>query len=120
MTQVENPYLSPSAPSQVAADDTRARNRTYSALGIASFAVSCLAVVIFWSGLYYANHYVEGRAAPIVAGGLAVLATLGLDLFAIVIGIADLLQTGRKRLFAVLGIIFATALMLFILSAPLR
>jgi hypothetical protein len=95
----------------------------HSGHGIASFAISCCVAVGAVAWIVYLffvittkPEIVEDDNAPeVLAIGLSLI-TLGVaNLVALVLGIAGIAQTDRKRLFAILGTIISAGL--FVLLA---
>jgi hypothetical protein len=85
----------------------------HSGLGIASFgisvAVGCLMVVMMGVAAVLSAHRIPG--SPTYPGqtlvGLAIIFLAAADVVAVGLGIAALCQTGRKRLFGILGLVFS-------------
>jgi len=87
----------------------------HSGMGISSFAISITAGLAMF-GLFVVAGIMESttpggideRSASAIIIGFLIIAMLTLDLVALGLGIAGILQKERKRLFAVLGTIFAS------------
>lgn len=106
-----NPY-SPSYYEPPAAE-LHALEPPHAGLGIASFLVGLLVgfgemAAVGWAGYTEVTHpgtmTAESPQAMIL--GLAMLGGLGLAFLGALLGIGGLFQTNRKRIFAVLGVIF--------------
>jgi len=85
----------------------------HSGLGIASFIISCVSGIAMFSifvaaGLMQAAPGgIDERSSSAVVLGLGIFAFIGMTLVALGIGIAGLAQKERKKLFAVLGVVFS-------------
>ncbi len=86
----------------------------HTGMGIASFVTSMVAAVLVFMLLLVAGVMevttpggIDEESAGAVIVGLCIIALLGIDLVAIGLGIAALLQVGSKKVFAVLGLVFA-------------
>jgi hypothetical protein len=124
----ENPYeFSPSNPPFGAGGLRPARplptEMKHSGLGIASF------VMAMGMGVYYFVLFVAaGVIAQSTQGeidetsplamivGLALMGGIMLDLLAIALGIAGMCQTQRKKVFAVLGVLIGTLILIGVVS----
>ena len=90
----------------------------HSGLGIASFgisiAVGCLMVLLLCMATILNAHRIEGD--PTYPGqtvvGLAAIFLMAADVVAVGLGIAALCQTGKKRLFGILGLVFSSSTVL--------
>lgn len=83
-------------------------------MGIASFAISLVTAVLVFVLLLVAGVMeattpggIDEASAGAVIVGLCIIALLGIDLVAIGLGIAALVQVGRKKVFSILGLVFA-------------
>jgi hypothetical protein len=88
---------------------------THSGIGIASFIVSVLALVILIAA--FAVITVSVTSAGVdkrleVGAGLAIAITWLLNLIGLGLGIAGAAQKGSKKVFSVLGIVFSAATIL--------
>ena len=87
----------------------------HSRLGIASFGISivvgCLMFALFIiASLLNAGRIQQGHEYPgQVIVGLIGIALLAGDVIAVGLGIAALCQSGRRRLFGILGLTFSSA-----------
>jgi hypothetical protein len=89
--------------------------RKYSGTGIASFAISIGAGLAMFgvfaiAGVMQASKPggMDEKSAGAIVVGLCMIGLLGIDVVAAGLGVAGLLQTDRKKLFAVLGTIFSS------------
>jgi len=90
----------------------------HSGLGIASFIISILSgiaivLVVIAAGVMETTTPggIDEESAGAIVVGLLLFAFMGTALMALGLGIAGLVQRGRKKIFAVLGTVFsATAL----------
>lgn len=88
----------------------------YSGLGIASFAVSLIAAVLTFAMigvsavLAYAQPGSLDEDSPLsILVGLAIMVCVFAELAAAALGIGTLFQRDRRKLYGVLGLVFATA-----------
>lgn len=95
----------------------------YSGLGIASFAVSLIAaaltfVLIDISGAlaYYQPGSLDEDTPMAMLVGLAMMITIFAELAAAALGIGSLFQRDRRKLYGVLGLIFAVATLIGIVA----
>ena len=85
-------------------------------MGIAAFALSISVGILIFAVFVYAG-YTEVTAPGGVAEhegtslliGLSVIALLGIDLVAVGLGIAGLVQQNRKKAFSVMGLVFSAS-----------
>jgi hypothetical protein len=96
--------------------------RKHSGLGIASFITSVVAsislvllVVIAGALEVSAPGWIDEESVAAMVLGLFIFALLVVDIVALGLGIAGLIQKNRKKLFAILGTVFAAATILGIL-----
>lgn len=89
-------------------------DKKHSGMGIASFVISVVAAVLVFVLLVVAGVMeattpggIDEASAGAVIVGLLIIALLGVDLVAIGLGIAALMQGGRKKVFPVLGLVFS-------------
>jgi hypothetical protein len=94
----------------------------HSGLGIASFITSFVAsislvllVVIAGALEVSAPGWIDEESVAAMVLGLFIFALLVVDIVALGLGIAGLIQKKRKKLFAILGTVFAAATILGIL-----
>jgi hypothetical protein len=115
-----NPYQPPSPFSHaLSAEDARTASRHHSGLGIASFVIA-LGVALFEFVAVVAAGVIEvsnpggmdEESPQAIVIGLCVCGGLFLDIIAIVLGFAALFQSETKKLFAILGLVFAFAVLL--------
>ncbi len=93
--------------------------KTHSALGIASFAISFIAAFEL-----LATVVVVGMLQRTTPGGpceyspvpMFFMAGIGTEVVAFALGITEVFQKDRKRVFAILGIVFSLLTLLGILS----
>lgn len=102
-----------------AVDQTRldsplpALEQKHSGIGIASFIISivvgCLMLTVIGIGSVFAAHRVPGeRTYPgQTLVGLAIIFLAAVDVIAIGLAIAALCQSGKNRLFGILGLVFS-------------
>ncbi len=93
--------------------------RKHSGMGIASFITSVACAVVTFALIVVAGVMeastpggMDEKSAAAVAVGLGLLASLGVCLIALGLGVAGMLQRDRKKIFAVLGAIIAAAIVL--------
>ena len=91
----------------------------HSGLGIASFITAIVSGVFVFLLVVIAGAIevstpggMDEESASAVIIGLLLFALVGALLVAIGLGIAGLVQNGRKKVFAVLGTVFSTAILL--------
>jgi hypothetical protein len=91
----------------------------HSGLGIASFITSivsgiCIFAAIALAGVMEASTPggIDEESAGAIMLGLALFAFMGLSLVALGLGIGGLFQKERKKVFAILGMVFAAATLL--------
>jgi hypothetical protein len=85
----------------------------HSGIGIASFGISIavgfLMVAVLFTAAILSAHRVQGN--PTYPGqtavGLAAIFLMAADVLAVGLGIAAVCQTGKKRLFGILGLVFS-------------
>jgi hypothetical protein len=89
--------------------------RKHSGLGIASFGISvaagCFMVALLCAAAILSAHRIPGdRTYPgQTAVGLMTIFLMSADVVAVGLGIAALCQTGKNRLFGILGLVFSSA-----------
>lgn len=95
----------------------------HSGLGIASFVLALLSglmivVVVVIAGVIEASTPggMDEQSGEAIAIGLSLFAFLGGALVSLGLGVAGLIQGGRKKLFAVLGTVFSGLALLFTLA----
>ena len=95
----------------------------HSAFGIASFILSIfvgmsmfLAFVI--AGVMEASRPggMDEQSIQAVIVGLAIITLIFLDLVAVVLGIVGLFQKNRKKVFAILGVIFSSVTLMLVIG----
>jgi hypothetical protein len=97
----------------VLAEETR-KEEKHSSLGMASFgisiAVGCLTLAMFViASLLNAGRIQQGQSYPgQTVVGFVILFLMAADIAAAGLGIAAICQTGRKRLFGLLGLVFSS------------
>jgi len=87
----------------------------HSGIGIASFGISivvgCLMVALLCVATILNAHRIQGNLTypgqTIV--GLAAIFLMAADVVAVGLGIAAVCQTGKKRLFGILGLVFSSS-----------
>ena len=90
-----------------------ASEEKHSGIGIASFIISivvgCLMLAVIGVGSMFAAHRVPGeRMYPgQTLVGLAIILLTAVDVIAIGLAIAALCQSGKNRLFGILGLVFS-------------
>lgn len=92
----------------------------HSALGVAAFATSLgigvlMLITFVFAGIAAAGHARSGGGGQYpgqIIVGLVTLGLMGADVVALGLGIAALFQSGRKKVFAILGVVFASAILL--------
>ncbi|HLX94544.1 MAG TPA: hypothetical protein VKU37_02245 [Verrucomicrobiae bacterium] len=85
----------------------------HSGIGIASFGISIavgfLMVAVLFTAAILSAHRVQG--SPTYPGqtvvGLTAIFLMAADVLAVGLGIAAVCQTGKKRLFGILGLVFS-------------
>ena len=97
-------------------EETVSALEKHSGLGVASFVISAVAGLAMFVLLLIASVLqattpggIDKRSAGNILLGFSMLALVGVDVIAIGLGIAGILQRERKKLFAILGTIFAFA-----------
>jgi len=95
----------------------------HSGFGTASFILACvmtvcLVALVVAIGILATSTpgEVNGESPIAVALGLGILGTLAVEVFAVGLGVAGLLQRDRKKVFAVLGLIISSITVLGVLS----
>jgi hypothetical protein len=90
-----------------------AKEEEHSGLGIASFGISiaigCLFIALFCVGGFLSAHRIPGeRTYPgqMLVGFVAIF-FMAVDVLAIGLGIAAICQTGKNRLYGILGLVFS-------------
>lgn len=90
----------------------------HSALGIASFAISivvgCLLLAVFvTAGILNGGRVQHGQTYPgqVIVGFVAIF-LWAVDIMALALGIAAVCQSGRKRLYGILGLVLSAATIL--------
>ena len=88
----------------------------HSGFGVASFIISILAGLLMFLIFVIATIIqvstpggMDRQSIQAMLVGLSIIALLFFDIVAVVLGIVGLFQKKRKKLFAVLGIIFSSA-----------
>ncbi len=91
----------------------------HSGLGVAAFVISlvmgiAIFVVFIVAGVMQVSTPggLQDESTGAMVVGLFIILFLGLDVVAASLGIAGLMQRDRRRVFAVLGVIFATTTLL--------
>jgi hypothetical protein len=86
----------------------------HSGIGIASFVLSCIAalgmfIVIGYAAVVVSSHPegLDNKSPQAVVIGLAFIGMGFADLLAVGLGIAGMVQSNRKKLFAILGTIIS-------------
>ena len=86
----------------------------HSGIGISSFVISiigsvCMFVLFALAGAMETSRPggMDERSAQVVVLGLLIIAMLFMNLVAVGLGVAGLLQKERKKVFAILGTIFS-------------
>jgi len=87
----------------------------HSGLGIASFITSILSGILIFLLIAIAAFMesstpggIDEESAEAVLIGLFLFAALGIDLLALGLGVGGLIQKDRKKVFAILGTVFAS------------
>ena len=88
----------------------------HSGFGVASFIISILAGVLMFLVFLIGTIMqlstpggMDKQSIQAMLVGLSIIALLFIDIVAVVLGIAGLFQKKRKKLFAILGIVFSSA-----------
>ena len=91
----------------------------HSGLGIASFIISilsgilmCLAIGGATAAAYSASGGVQGNTSLLAALGLSMFCLLFACVVSLGLGIGALFQKNRKKIFAILGVVFAIVVIL--------
>ncbi|HET7932171.1 MAG TPA: hypothetical protein VFL63_12395 [Rhodanobacteraceae bacterium] len=94
-------------------------DQKHSGMGIAAFVLSLVAGVLMFlliaiAGIMTASSPggLDEHSPVAIIVGLGMMLLLGIDVVAIGLGIAGLIQRDRKRLFPILGLVFALATIL--------
>ncbi len=86
----------------------------HSGLGIASFVISILmailsiGIVALVTALTFTNPNISDESPQMVLLGLGIMGSLAMMMVAIGLGIAGLCTRNRKKIYAILGLTFAT------------
>lgn len=95
-------------------------DRKQSGLGIASFIISITTGVLIFmlfmvaGAMAAATHgNLDNNSVGLILLGLFIIFFILLDLVAVGLGIAGLFQNNRKKVFAILGLVFSVMILLF-------
>ena len=98
-------------------------DQKHSGLGIASFIISILGGILIFAILAAATLMeaatpggLDEKSEVMVAFGLGLLALLGGEFVALGLGIGGLFQTGREKIFAILGTVFSAVTLSLMIS----
>ncbi len=91
-------------------------NEKHSGLGIASFSISIavglmLLAVFAVAGILFNAHHGAGYPGQTLVG-FATMGLLALDAVALALGIASVFQSGRNKVFGILGLVFSGLILL--------
>ena len=103
-----NPSSMPLEPNTQATETLR-----HSGPGIAAFLLSILGGIIFIIAIVVALGAVQSKNTEILNfAGFALFAAWGLEIIAVILSIVGLVQKDRKKIFAILGLIFSVLILL--------
>jgi hypothetical protein len=95
------------------------RELPHSGLGIASFALSLFLGLLLFLLVAIAGYLgattpggVDEQSPVVILLGLAMIGAMLFDLVALILGLAALFQEDRKKVFAILGVVFSAILLL--------
>lgn len=95
----------------------------HSGIGIASFVISILAGILIFIVLGIAGSLeastpggMDENSTEAVMVGLAIIGLLFLNVLSVGLGIGGLLQKERKKIFAILGTVFSSFLILSVIG----
>ena len=100
-----------------------ARPLRHSAFGIASFVISLMAgigesLLLVLSGILYASTGgdLDSRSSMLVGLGCLIIGGILLGFIGAALGIVGLVEKERKRVFAILGLIFSAVIVIGVLA----
>ena len=103
-------------------EEMRPPEQKHSGLGVASFVISVITAVLAFLLIVGAGVLevttpggVDEESAVAIVVGLLIIGCMVIDLVALGLGIAGLVQRDRKKVFAVLGTVFSAATILGII-----
>jgi len=95
----------------------------HSGFGVASFIISISVGLLMFLAFVIAAIMqvstpggIDRQSIQAILVGLSIIALLFFDIVAVVLGIVGLFQKERKKLFAILGTIFSSATVMFVIA----